>query len=145
MLFDGKKGERVYRGTSIEHAKTWLGVVGEDLEVELELKTPEKINYITISMLENLDMKAIFPKQIDVYGKSSNGKYKLVNSLTIPVQHQPDERISYFEDFTIPVDLKGYNQVKIRALNHINFPNAPVYKKWKKKKSWIFSDELIFW
>ena len=90
-------------------------------------------------------MKAIFPKQIDVYGKSSNGKYKLVNSLTIPVQHQPDERISYFEDFTIPVDLKGYNQVKIRALNHITFPNAPVYKKWKKKKSWIFSDELIFW
>ena len=60
VLFDGKKGERVYRGTSIEHAKTWLGVVGEDLEVELQLKTPEKINYITISMLENLDMKAIF-------------------------------------------------------------------------------------
>ena len=26
VLFDGKKGERVYRGTSIEDAKTWLGV-----------------------------------------------------------------------------------------------------------------------
>ena len=24
ILFDGKKGEKVYRGTSIEHGKTWL-------------------------------------------------------------------------------------------------------------------------
>ena len=70
--------------------------------------------------------------------KSSNGKYKLVNSLTIPVRSLPDERISYFEDFTIPVDLKGYNQVKIRALNHITFPNVLFIRNGRKKVMDLF-------
>ena len=145
VLFDGKKGERVYRGTSIEDAKTWLGVVEEDLEIEVKLKDVEKIKYVTLSMLENLDMSTIYPKKIEVYGKSSEGKYQLLQSLLVPLQHKPDERISYFKDFTLSVDLRGYEEVKIRALNHKTFPNAPVYKKWNKRKSWLFADELIFW
>jgi hypothetical protein len=145
ILFDGKKGERVYRGTSIEDAKTWLGVVEEDLEIEVKLKDVEKIKHVTLSMLENLDMSTIYPKKIEVYGRSSDGKYQLLQSLSVPVQHEPDERISYFKDFTLSVDLRGYEEVKIRALNHITFPNAPVYKKWNKRKSWLFADELIFW
>ena len=145
VLFDGKKGERVYRGTSIEDAKTWLGVKRQDLEIEIKLKEVEKINYVTLSMLENLDMSAVYPKKIEVYGKSSIGKYKLLNTLSIPVQNEPDDRLSYFKNFTLPLDLQGFNEVKIRALNHMNFPDAPVYKKWKKKSSWIFADEIIFW
>ena len=145
VLFDGKKGERVYRGTSIEDAKTWLGVVEEDLEIEVKLKDVEKINHVTLSMLENLDMSTIYPKKIEVFGKSSKGIYELLQSLSVPVQHEPDERISYFKDFTLSVDLTGHEEVKIRAINHITFPNAPVYKKWKKRKSWLFADELIFW
>ena len=145
VLFDGKKGERVYRGTSIEDAKTWLGVVEEDLEIEVKLKDVEKINHVTLSMLENLDMSTIYPKKIEVFGKSSKGIYELLQSLSVPVQHEPDERISYFKDFTLSVDLTGYEEVKIRAINHLTFPNAPVYKKWKKRKSWLFADELIFW
>ena len=117
----------------------------EDLEIEVQLKDSEKINYITLSILENLDMKAIYPKKIEVFGKLPNGKYKLLQALFIPVQDEPDERISYFKDFTLAVDLKGYDKVKIRALNHMTFPDAPVYKKLKKRKSWIFADELIFW
>ncbi|MEC8636860.1 MAG: FN3 associated domain-containing protein [Bacteroidota bacterium] len=145
VLFDGKKGERVYRGTSIEDAKTWLGVVEEDLEIEVKLKDVEKINHVTLSMLENLDMSTIYPKKIEVFGKSSKGIYELLQSLSVPVQHEPDERISYFKDFTLSVDLTGYEEVKIRAINHLTFPNAPVYEKWKKRKSWLFADELIFW
>jgi hypothetical protein len=145
ILFDGKKGEKVYRGTSIEHGKTWLAVVGEDLEIEVKLKAAEKINHITLSLLENHDMKTIFPKKIEVFGKTPNGKYKLLKGLTIPLQHMPDERVSYFKDFTLAIDLKGYEELKIRALNYMKFPDAPVYRKSKKRKSWIFIDELIFW
>ena len=96
-------------------------------------------------MLENLDMSTIYQKKIEVYGRSSDGKYQLLQSLSVPVQHEPGERISYFKDFTLSVDLRGYEEVKIRALNHITFPNAQVYKKWNKRKSWLFADELIFW
>ena len=145
IIFDGKKGERVYRGTSIEHAKTWLGVVEQDLEVEVKLYEPEKINHVTLSLLENQDMKTIFPKKINVFGKSPDGKYVLLNSLSIPVQKQPDERVSYFRDFTLEVDLKNYEEVKVVAVNHMKFPDAPVYRKLKNKNSWIFIDELIFW
>tara|TARA_S200000501_G_scaffold5420_1_gene4720 strand:+ start:7049 stop:9145 length:2097 start_codon:yes stop_codon:yes gene_type:complete len=145
VLFDGKKGKKVYRGTSIEVAKTWLGVVEQDLDIEVELNNSDEINYVTLSMLENLDMRSIFPKKIEVYGKSMKGKYELLSDLVIPVQDSPDERISYFKDFTLPVDFNGYKEIKVVALNHMKFPNAPVYQKWKSKKSWVFADELIFW
>lgn len=145
IVFDGKKGEKVYRGTSIEHGKTWLAVVEEDLEIEVKLKAAEKIKHITLSLLENHDMKTIYPKKIEVYGKTAQGKYKLLKDLSIPLQHMPDERISYFKDFTLDVDLKGYEELKIRALNHMKFPDAPVYRKSKNRNSWIFMDELIFW
>jgi hypothetical protein len=145
VLFDGKKGKRVYRGTSIEDAKTWLGVVEEDLEVEVKLKEAEKISHLTLSMLENLDMRSMFPKKIEVYGKPQKGKYQLLQSMSIAVQPELDERISYFKDFTLSVDLKGYDEIKVRAINHMTFPDAPVYKKLSKRKSWLFADELIFW
>ena len=145
VLFDGKKGKRVYRGTSIEDAKTWLGVVEEDLEIEVKLKDSDQINYITLSMLENQDMRTVFPKKIEVYGKSAQGKYKLLNSLDIPVQQNPDERISYFKDFTLAVDLKGYDEVKVVAVGHGRFPDAPVYRRLIKRNAWIFADEIIFW
>ena len=145
VLFDGKKGKRVYRGTSIEDAKTWLGVVEEDLEIEVKLKDSDQINYITLSMLENQDMRTVFPKKIEVYGKSAQGKFKLLNSLDIPVQQNPDERISYFKDFTLAVDLKGYDEVKVVAVGHGRFPDAPVYRRLIKRNAWIFADEIIFW
>ena len=145
VLFDGKKGKRVYRGTSIEDAKTWLGVVEEDLEIEVKLKDSDQINYITLSMLENQDMRTVFPKKIEVYGKSAQGKYKLLNSLDIPVQQNPDERISYFKDFTLAVDLKGYDEVKVVGVGHGKFPDAPVYRRLIKRNAWIFTDEIIFW
>lgn len=145
VLFDGKKGKRVYRGTSIEEAKTWLGVVEEDLEIEVKLKDVDQINYVTLSILENQDMKALYPKRIEVFGKSSQGNYELLNALNIPVQKDPDERISYFKDFTLAVDLKGYNEVKVVGVGHGKFPDAPVYRKSIKRNAWIFADELIFW
>ena len=145
VLFDGKKGKRVYRGTSIEDAKTWLGVVEEDLEIEVKLKDADQINYLTLSMLENQDMRTIFPKKIEVYGKSAQGKYKLLNSLDIPVQQNPDERISYFKDFTLALDLNGYDEVKVVGVGHGKFPDAPVYRRLIKRNAWIFADEIIFW
>lgn len=145
VLFDGKKGKRVYRGTSIEDAKTWLGVVEEDLEIEVKLKDADQINYLTLSMLENQDMRTIFPKKIEVYGKSAQGKYKLLNSLDIPVQQNPDERISYFKDFTLALDLNGYEEVKVVGVGHGKFPDAPVYRRLIKRNAWIFADEIIFW
>jgi hypothetical protein len=63
----------------------------------------------------------------------------------IDIQSELDERISYFKDFTLPVDLKGYDEIKIRAINHMTFPDSPVYKKFRKRKVWLFADELIFW
>ena len=145
VLFDGKKGKRVYRGTSIEDAKTWLGVVEEDLEIEVKLKDADQINYITLSMLENHDMRTVFPKKIEVYGKLAQGEYKLLNFLDIPVQQNPDERISYFKDFTLAVDLKGYDEVKVVGVGHGKFPDAPVYRRLIKRNAWIFADEIIFW
>ena len=144
VIFDNKKGYRVYKGTSIENAKTWMGFYKEDFVIDINLRNSDKINFITLSMLENLDMMAIFPKRIEIYGFSNNKWIKL-NEKDIPLQNNPDERISYFKDFTLPVSLNNYNKVRIIAVNYQKFPNAPVYQLKRKKNSWIFIDELIFW
>ena len=143
VLFDGKKGARVYKGTSIEDAKTWMGYAKNDFIAEVKIRNREKVNFITLSMLENLDMKAIFPKRIEIYGKS-NDRWLPINQLEITPQDHPDDRKSYFKEFTLPVNLEGYNEVKIVAVNHFKFPKAPVYDR-KRKYSWIFLDEVIFW
>ena len=75
----------------------------------------------------------------------SNSKWIKLNEKDIPLQNNPDERISYFKDFTLPVSLNNYNKVRIIAVNYQKFPNAPVYQLKRKKNSWIFIDELIFW
>jgi hypothetical protein len=144
VIFDNKKGYRVYKGTSIENAKTWMGFYKEDFVVDINLRNSNKINFLTLSMLENIDMMAIFPKRIEIYGFSNNTWVKL-NEKEIPLQNHPDERISYFKDFTLPVSLNNYNKVRIIAVNYQKFPNAPVYQLKRKKNSWIFIDELIFW
>jgi hypothetical protein len=144
VIFDNEKGYRVYKGTSIENAKTWMGFYKEDFVVDINLRNSNKINFLTLSMLENLDMMAIFPKRIEIYGFSNNKWIKL-NEKKIPLQIHPDERISYFKDFTLPVSLNNYNKVRIIAVNYQKFPNAPVYQLKRKKNSWIFIDELIFW
>ena len=144
VIFDNKKGYRVYKGTSIENAKTWMGFYKEDFVVDINLRNSNNINFLTVSMLENLDMMAIFPKRIEIYGFSNN-KWVKLNEKKIPLQSHPDERISYFKDFTLPVSLNNYNKVRIIAVNYQKFPNAPVYQLKRKKNSWIFIDELIFW
>jgi len=143
VLFDNKKGARVYKGTSIEDANTWMGFAKNDFVAEVKIRDSEKVNFITLSMLENLDMKAIFPKRIEIYGKSNDG-WLPINQLEIALQDYPDDRKSYFKEFTLAVNLEGYNEIKIVAVNHFKFPKAPVYDR-KRKYSWIFIDEVIFW
>ena len=143
VLFDNKKGARVYKGTSIEDANTWMGFAKNDFVAEVKIRDSEKVNFVTLSMLENLDMKAIFPKRIEIYGKS-NDRWLPINQLEIALQDHPDDRKSYFKEFTLAVNLDGYNEVKIVAVNHFKFPKAPVYDR-KRKYSWIFIDEVIFW
>lgn len=145
VLFDRKKGARVYRGTSIEEGKTWLGVLEKDFEIDVKLKQTKNIKKVTLSMLENHDMKALFPKKIEIYGKTPSGTYELLNAMSIPILVEPDERISYFKDFTLDVDLDDYQEVKVIAQNHKLFPDAPVYRKAKNRKTWLFIDEVIFW
>jgi hypothetical protein len=65
--------------------------------------------------------------------------------MSIPILVEPDERISYFKDFTLDVDLDDYQEVKVIAQNHKLFPDAPVYRKAKNRKTWLFIDEVIFW
>jgi hypothetical protein len=120
-----------------------MGFAKNDFVAEVKIRDSEKVNFVTLSMLENLDMKAIFPKRIEIYGKS-NDRWLPINQLEIDLQDHPDDRKSYFKEFTLAVNLEGYNEVKIVAVNHFKFPKAPVYDR-KRKYSWIFIDEVIFW
>ena len=106
----------------------------EDLEIEVKLKEVDKINYVTLSMLENLDMSTVYPKKLKFTVNHQLENMKLLNTLSIPLQNEPDDRLSYFKELYAYWIYRGYNEVKIRALNHMNFPDAPVYKKWKKRK-----------
>ncbi len=85
ILFDKQKGDRISKGVSSEEALTWLGVREDDFIVEVKLKENDKINFVTISALENVDMDTMFPQKIEVYGKNFNGDFDFLNSIEISI------------------------------------------------------------
>ena len=146
ILFDKQKGDRISKGVSSEEALTWLGVREDDFIVEIKLKENDKINFVTISALENVDMDTMFPQKIEVYGKNTNGDFDFLNSIEIPIDKNIDDgNVTDFRDFTIPLNLNNYEEVKLIGINYMEFPDLPVFHKKQKRKVWIFIDEIIFW
>ncbi len=146
ILFDKQKGDRISKGVSLEEALTWLGVREDDFIVEIKLKENDKINFVTISALENVDMDTMFPQKIEVYGKNTNGDFDFLNSIEIPIDKNIDDgNVTDFRDFTIPLNLNNYEEVKLIGKNYKEFPDLPVFHKKQKRKVWIFIDEIIFW
>ncbi len=146
ILFDKQKGDRISKGVSLEEALTWLGVREDDFIVEIKLKENDKINFVTISALENVDMDTMFPQKIEVYGKNTNGDFDFLNSIEIPIDKNIDDgNVTDFRDFTIPLNLNNYEEVKLIGKNYMEFPDLPVFHKKQKRKVWIFIDEIIFW
>ena len=147
ILFDKQKGDRISKGVSSEEALTWLGVQKNDFIVEVKLKENDKINFVTISALENIYMDTMFPQKIEVYGKNFNGGFDFLNLIEIPIDKDIDDgNVTDFRDFTIPLNLKNYEEVKLVGKNYTEFPDLPVFHtKRKKDKVWIFIDEIIFW
>ena len=146
ILFDKQKGDRISKGVSLEEALTWLGVREDDFIVEIKLKENDKINFVTISALENVDMDTMFPQKIEVYGKNTNGDFDFLNSIEIPIDKNIDDgNVTDFRDFTIPLNLNNYEEVKLIGKNYMEFPDLPVFHKKRKRKVWIFIDEIIFW
>ena len=146
ILFDKQKGDRISKGVSSEEALTWLGVGEDDFIVEVKLKESDKINFVTISALENVDMDTMFPQKIEVYGKNANEGFDLLNSIEIPIDKNIDDgNTTDYKDFTIPLNLNNYKEVKLVGKNYMEFPDLPVFHKKRKRKVWIFIDEIIFW
>lgn len=146
ILFDKQKGDRISKGVSSEEALTWLGVGEDDFIVEVKLKESDKINFVTISALENVDMDTMFPQKIEVYGKNANEGFDLLNSIEIPIDKNIDDgNTTDYKDFTIPLNLNNYKEVKLVGKNYRGFPDLPVFHKKRKRKVWIFIDEIIFW
>ena len=89
----------------------------------------------------------MFPKKIEVYGKNFNGGFDFLNLIEIPIDKDIDDgNVTDFRDFTIPLNLKNYEEVKLVGKNYIEFLDLPVFHtKRKKDKVWIFIDEIIFW
>ena len=146
ILFDKQKGDRISKGVSSEEALTWLGVREDDFIVEVKLKENDKINFVTISALENVDMDTMFPQKIEVYGKNTNGGFDFLNSIEIPIDKNIDDgNVTDFRDFIIPLNLNNYEEVKLVGKNYMEFPDLPVFHKKRKRKVWIFIDEIIFW
>ena len=69
-----------------------------------------------------------------------------LNSIEIPIDKNIDDgNVTDFRDFTIPLNLNNYEEVKLIGKNYKEFPDLPVFHKKQKRKVWIFIDEIIFW
>ena len=55
-----------------------MGYAKNDFIAEVKIRNSEK-SILLLSMLENLDMKAIFPKRIEIYGNQMIDGYQLIN------------------------------------------------------------------
>jgi hypothetical protein len=83
-FFDRNLGS--FNANSPAWANFWTGVRNNDMELNLDFKTPKTISIVSLRIMEELSTGIFPPQSIEVWGKStSGGAFKRIQVLKIPV------------------------------------------------------------
>ena len=132
-------------------ANFWTGVRNNDMELNLNFKTPKTISIVSLRIMEELTTGIFPPQSIEIWGKTSvNGTFKRIHLFKVPV---PKET-RFHELYAIDVKFKPtlFSEMKIIAkpLEKIPELNASKDKARvrtravaKDKRAFLLVDEIF--
>jgi hypothetical protein len=118
----------------------WQGYSGQNIDIEMDLQTPQTLHSFSMGFFQNTLSWVIFPKEIQIYYKlKTNEPYQLYK--TIQNNIGPDAKGNIKKDFY--TELKNLNTRYIKIVA-INYGNLPIWHPaGNKYPSMLFSDEII--
>lgn len=120
-------------------ANFWTGVRNNDMELNLNFKTPKTISIVSLRIMEELTTGIFPPQAIEIWGKTSaNGAFKRIHVLKVPV---PKET-RFHELYAIDVKFKPtlFSELKIIAKP---LEKIPQWHGSKDKKALLLVDEIF--
>ena len=132
-LTDGRKGVK-----SFTVDKAWQGILGDDLNVEIDLLKDEEISKISVNLLQANSGGIFFPTSLEFLVSDDGSNYTSVAQLsnTIPLT-KPETIIKTFSVSFNPVKAR---YIKIIAKNIGDCPKGHIYEGYP---AYIFVDEII--
>jgi hypothetical protein len=120
-------------------ANFWTGVRNNDMELNLNFKSPKTISTVSLRIMEELSTGIFPPQSIEIWGKA-NGKsaFKRIHVLKIPV---PKET-RFHELYAIDVKFKptSFSELKIIAKP---LEKIPQWHGAKDKRALLLVDEIF--
>ncbi len=138
-LFDSRysgKGKstlvNVIRGSKNFHDGQWLGWLGEDVEIDIDLGESIEIEKIKVGTMENQGAGIYYPVKITAWISSDGKNFNQVGEIKRGFENNG---LAELNDFEIPTELLEARYLKIKV---------DTYKGLKQNgRAWLFLDEII--
>ena len=120
-------------------ANFWTGVRNNDMELNLNFKTPKTISIVSLRIMEELSTGIFPPQSIEIWGKTNaNGPFKRIHIMKVPV---PKET-RFHELYAIDVKFKptSFSELKIIAKP---LEKIPQWHGAKDKRALLLVDEIF--
>jgi hypothetical protein len=120
-------------------ANFWTGVRNNDMELNLNFKTPKTISIVSLRIMEELSTGIFPPQSIEIWGKTNaNGPFKRIHMMKVPV---PKET-RFHELYAIDVKFKptSFSELKIIAKP---LEKIPQWHGAKDKRALLLVDEIF--
>lgn len=119
----------IVRGTQNFHDKQWLGWLGQNVTITLDLEQETEIQKVVLGAMENQSSGIYFPSEIKLLSSSDGKNYEEVEVITRSYQKNPYAEL---KDFAFETQLKT-RFLKFEITN-LRTPQGSV--------EWLFIDEI---
>ena len=117
----------------------WLGYVGNDLEVIVDLEQPTPISSIDLSFLQVTNHVVFFPNEVTYMGSTDGKNYLKLATLKNNAPLTKESKVNAIQNFGTQFKEKQLCYIKVIAKN----TPTPYWHHAAGLPSWVFADEII--
>ncbi|MCM4156980.1 glycoside hydrolase family 20 protein [Gramella sp. AN32] len=121
----------VLRGSKNFHDGQWLGWMGKDVSISVDLGEPKSISKISVGSMADQGSGIYFPVKLEYYISTEKDDLKLVGEINREFENKG---FIVLKDFTAEFEQETARFVKVKITN---------FKKSTYGGSWTFIDEII--
>jgi hypothetical protein len=118
----------------------WLGFEGNNMEVIIDLETPQKISTISTAFLQVTNHVVFFPTLVTYFGSTDGIIFKELGRIENRRPLNKKSKINDIQYFDIQISGTEVRYVKVKASN---LNKAPFWHHAARLPAWVFADEVI--
>ncbi len=126
------------RGTLRFSDGYWVGLEGEDLDVQIDLARMRPVRKVTVGFLENQNSWIFFPLEVEFLLSEDGARYRSLAMFTNPLRK--NEFAETTRDFVREAAVTTARWIRIKARG---IRICPEWHPGAGKKAWLFVDEVV--